>query len=62
MIKVFNSANPGSERILDEQDVTVRGIRLNAFNEPILTFTHADFPLGDLQAVYSGTVWECDLD
>jgi hypothetical protein len=48
--------------MLDEQDVTVRGIRLNAFNEPILTFAHADFPLGDLQAVYSGTVWECDLD
>jgi len=62
MIKIYNSALPGQERRLEESEVTVREIRLNSFNEPILTFSHPDFPLGDLCAVYSGTEWLCDTD
>lgn len=63
MIKIFNSAYPGSDhRMLGIDEVTVREIKLNYNGEPRLVFAHQDYPLGDLYAEFRDGIWQCDMD
>ena len=63
MIKIFNSAYPESNhRMLDIRDVSVEVMQLNTYGEPILIFSHKDYPLGPLYAEFVNGVWHCDMD
>jgi len=62
MINIFNSANPGSQRVLSVDEVTVRAVRLNSQGEPYMVFSHPDYPLGDLSAEFRDGAWQCDMD
>jgi hypothetical protein len=62
MIKIFNSAFPGSHRMLNIDEVTVREVKLNSYGEPRMIFAHKDYPLGDLYAEFKDGLWMCDMD
>jgi hypothetical protein len=67
MIRIFNSGTWSHDknravREIEVSDVTVESLSMDYTGAPYIIFSHPDFPLGSLKALYDGHNWNCDMD
>ena len=62
MIRIFNSAYPGTETKLSLEEVNIVVQKIDWMGRPYILFEHDDYPLGALSATYDGEYWQADMD